>query len=73
MPITRERSISTGYQYGDIAAALQQLVMAGYIGDRPDRCAPRPIFLPFSADIELLRGPNPRHKIQEPRTEKARR
>lgn len=51
--------LDTGYGYGDISAALRQLVMAGYIGDRPGQGAPRPIFLPFSADVEQLRQSTP--------------
>lgn len=58
--------LDTGYQYGDISAALRQLVAAGYIGDRPEQGAPRPIFLPFSADVEQLRQsapPPPRPRV----------
>lgn len=51
--------LHTGYGYGDITGALHQLVAAGYIGERPGRGAPRPIFLPFSANVEQLRQSTP--------------
>lgn len=44
--------LGTGYDYSDIALALRALVQAGYIGEPPARCAPRPIFLPFVVDSE---------------------
>lgn len=61
--------LDTGYQYGDVSAALRQLVLAGYIGDRPARYAPRPIFLPFAADIARLRDSGSPRQSHEPRTE----
>ena len=64
--------LNTGYQYGDVSAALRQLVMAGYIGERPARYAPRPIFLPFAADIARLRDSTPSSRTQEPSTKAQR-
>jgi hypothetical protein len=39
--------LGTGYHYGVVAAALRQLVAAGYIGERPAAGVARPIVIPF--------------------------
>lgn len=39
--------LGIGGNYTNVSLALRVLVAAGYIGERPARGAPRPIYLPF--------------------------